>query len=72
MVPLTIVPANHLGLMSRGSPNWYEDRVEVAQSRGSAPAGERESRNIERLRTVLELDCDSLVLALHQKPARNR
>jgi hypothetical protein len=27
-------------------------------------------QNIESVRTILELDCDRLILALHKKPAR--
>jgi hypothetical protein len=67
MVPLTIVPASRLARMLVAI---Y--RIVVKPGGGLRNRVAARWQRKDNLHTVLELDRDSLVLALHQKPTRNR
>lgn len=56
MVPFTIVPGAVLAILSVSRDEWG--------SWGSA-------RVTDSVRTILEFDCDSLVLAFHEEPMRS-
>lgn len=71
MVPLTIVPGVLLDLPWLNEWRAFERRLERDNRNATTILNATALRQKRKCRpTILELDCDSLILALHKKPAR--